>query len=226
MRYGHLLNRLKPIFDTSGQSLKSVIIPNKWNTELIHLARKELSAFIQEVNERDNTASPVYVATHIRRGDRKTLSYSFPDRKIPTQDYSDAVASTWTRLHPNSASQTPVVYLATDSPAVYDEFSQLYQGEFFSLFDAADPRLRPLASPGEYFQKTFNELDVHERITATRGMIVDLAIVSGLWPAEDAEIVPDAVVCALRCDYSCQSFSKNFIVTGKYTALRSADSVR
>lgn len=198
MRYGHSLNRLKPIFDTSSQSLKSVIIPNEWNTKLIHLARKELSAFIQEINERDNSGS-VYVATHIRRGDRKSHSYIFPDRKIPLEDYSNAVTSTWARLNPSSASSNPIVYLATDSPAVYDQFSQLYQGEFFSLFDTTDPRLRPLASPGEYFQKTFDELDIHERITATRGMIVDLAIVSGLWPAEDADIKPEAVVCAIRC---------------------------
>ncbi|KAH9486422.1 hypothetical protein JR316_0000486 [Psilocybe cubensis] len=194
--YGHSLNRLKPIFDYSGHSLKSVIIPNEWNTKLIRLARKELSAFIQEANEQDNSGI-VYIATHIRRGDRKSLSYIFPDRKIPLEDYSNAVATTWTRLHPGSASSNPVVYLATDSPTAYEQFSQLYRGRFYSLFDASDPRLRPLASPGEYFQKTFNELDIHERITATRGMIVDLAIVSGLWPAEGADIKPDAVVCAI-----------------------------
>lgn len=166
---------------------------------LIRLARQEFLSFLNIVNQRaGGTGSTVYVSAHIRRGDRKSLSYSFPNQRIPIQDYSEAVSSTWKRLHPDSKSN-PVVYLATDSPQAYYEFSTLYQGELFSLLDTADPRLRSLVSPGEYFQKTFNELDVHERITATRGMIVDLALVSGLWPDGDTEeMLPRAVICALR----------------------------
>lgn len=198
-RYAHQLNRLKPIFDSSGQSLESVIVPNKYNMGLIRLARQEFLSFMQDTNQRSGgTGSTAYVAVHIRRGDRKSLSYSFPNQKIPIQDYSDAVAASWKRLHHESTSK-PVVYIATDSPEAYYQFSDIYQGELFSLFDTADPRLRPLVSPGEYSQKTFDELDVHERITATRGMIVDLALVSGLWPDGDTEeLLPQAVICALR----------------------------
>jgi len=96
----------------------------------------------------------------------------------------------------------PAVYLATDSPEAHEEFVQSYQGAVFSLFTAADSRLRALASPGEYYQNRFNELDLRTRIFATRGVIVDLAVLSGLWP-DEGNLVPDAVICALRSAFLC-----------------------
>jgi hypothetical protein len=168
------------------------------NMELLHLVQSEFSSFLARVDQGETDAGSRYVGTHIRRGDRKSLSYSFQDRKIPLKDYLKAVKKTWERLHNGTPSQIyPVVYLATDSLDVHKEFSQVYEGESFSLFDSWDPKLKALASPGEYFQKDFNALTLRERVAATRGMIVDLAMVSGLW-TEEKSLTPDAVVCGLR----------------------------
>ncbi|KAF9486409.1 hypothetical protein BDN70DRAFT_869942 [Pholiota conissans] len=195
--YGHNLNRLKPIFEQAFHSFDSTIRPNRNVRRLIKLARDELSDFIGVVNERDTEGDSIYVGTHIRRGDRKSLSYSYKDRKIPLSEYLTAVSSTWTRLHPESPSKvTPVVYLATDSPEARQKFGELYDGEIFSLFDATNSSLRALASPREYNQTQFDELSLQARTTATDGMLVDLALVSGLWARKD-ELVPDATICAL-----------------------------
>lgn len=195
----HNLNRFKPIYESSRQSLESVIRPNAENMELIELARAELSTFLRDTNRRQSPFDSLYMATHIRRGDRKSLSYTFPNRLIPVQDYVDAVKPTWTRLHSESTSYAnPVVYVATDSPDADAQFSQLYNGETFSLFKTSNPRLHSVASPGEYYQKKFDEFDIQSRIAATRGMVVDLAMVSGLWADHANETKPDAVICALR----------------------------
>ncbi|KAF8167535.1 hypothetical protein B0H34DRAFT_20508 [Crassisporium funariophilum] len=191
--YGHNINRLKPIFESARQSFESTIWPNTHNTELIQLARSQLTAFLQS----DGSRTLVYTATHIRRGDRKPASYGFANNIIPLQTYIDGVESTWARLHTGPMSQIkPVVYVASDSPAAQEQFSEMYEGETFSLFETGNPRLRELASPGEYYQKTFDELNLQSRIMATRGMVVDLAMVSGLWPHEK-DILPDATVCSI-----------------------------
>ncbi|KAF8203871.1 hypothetical protein BJ912DRAFT_1052647 [Pholiota molesta] len=195
--YGHNLNRLKPIFNSALDSFKSTIRPNIDVQGLIRLARNELYDFLGEVSERDEAANSIYVGTHVRRGDRKSLSYTYKDRKIPLSEYLSAITATWTRLHPGPQSRNaPVVYLATDSPEARQKFGELYEGETFSLFDTADPALRALASPREYNQTQFDELSVQSRITATKGMLVDLALVSGLW-ANEKDMVPDATICAL-----------------------------
>jgi len=167
--------------------------------ELLRLAQAEFSSFL---DQGEKAANSQYVGTHIRRGDRKSASYSFLDRKIPTKDYLDGVDKTWTRLHNGAPSQIhPVVYLATDSPNVHKEFSQVYEGRSFSLFDSGDSRLSALASPAEYIQKEFNALNLQERTAATRGMIVDLAMVSGLWTKEK-DLKPDAVICGLGFEHA------------------------
>src|SRR6267378_3427225 len=144
-RYGHQLNRLKPIFESSARSLGSTIRPNVRNMELLHLAQAEFSLFLTRISQGEKGASSRYVGTHIRRGDRKSLSYSFPNRKIPIKDYLDAVKKTWARLRNGTPSQIyPVVYLATDSLDVHKEFSRVYEGVFFSLFDSWDPRLNAI----------------------------------------------------------------------------------
>ncbi|KAF5312252.1 hypothetical protein D9619_002767 [Psilocybe cf. subviscida] len=202
VRYGHNVNRLKPIFDFAVQSFATTIRPNAQNFDLIQKTRKELSTFLQVVNKGRNVDNIIYTGTHIRRGDRKTLSYSFQDRRVPIADYLKGVATTWSHLHSGAlASITPVVYLATDSPDARHQFSQqyqeLYQGETFSLYDTTDPTLRALASPAEYDQSTFDaQFDLQSRIRATRGMIVDLALVSGLWLTGN-DITPESTVCAM-----------------------------
>lgn len=194
-RYARNLNRLKPIFDAAFESFKMTILPNSKSNGLIQLAREELSNFLK-----DDSVEFLYVGTHIRRGDSKSMSYSYADRKVPLKEYLDALKAIWTRLHPGASSQAlPTVYLATDSPDAKHEFYQAYQGRIFSLYNSNSPALRALASPQEYRQSQFDSLDLQARISATRGMVVDLALVSGIW-ASQSDLKPDAIVCALRYD--------------------------
>ena len=61
---------------------------------------------------------------------------------------------------------------------------------------ADNSELRGLASQREYVQKEFNEESEEDRIRLTRGMIVDFAMLSGLW-AWEGELVPGATICTL-----------------------------
>lgn len=168
-------------------------MPNAKSKELIQLAREELSKFLK-----DGSIESPYVGTHIRRGDSKSMSYSYADRKVPLEEYLEAIKATWTRLHTGESSHTlPTVYLATDSPDAQHEFYQAYQGRVFSLYGSKNPTLRAHASPQEYRQSQFDSLDLQARISATRGMVVDLALVSGIWTSQ-SDLKPDATVCALR----------------------------
>jgi hypothetical protein len=194
------LNRLKPIFLSAWRSFASTVLPTSTNRGLIKLARESFSSFLHDRHERETASHLRFISTHIRRGDRRPLSYSFPDGRIPVQNYVEAIESVWSRLH--HANRLPAVYLATDSPEAHEQFVQSYRGVVFSLFTTSDSRLRALASPGEYYQHRFEELDLPSRIAATKGMIVDLAILSGLWSDEE-ELIPDAVICALRWTKYC-----------------------
>ncbi|KAF9566929.1 hypothetical protein CPC08DRAFT_814462 [Agrocybe pediades] len=203
--YGHNLNRLRPIYESAGESLDNAIYPNPQNMELIQLAREEFTGFLRSVNKQHASLNETtFVATHVRRGDRKSDSYVYPGRQIPLEDYISEVKATWKRLHgaPASSGINPPVYLATDSPEAHADFIDQYPGEVYSLYDTTNPMLRQLASPMEYYQDNFDDLDEHVRIQATRGMIVDFAMVSGFWPGEK-DLHPEAIVCAMSssvCD--------------------------
>jgi len=160
------------------------------------LTQDELRATIYDV-QAGNPSGLTYLAVHVRRGDRKPASFEFSDNKIPLALYMDSVKDTWARLHTGHESKAnPVVYFASDSPVADQQFSKLYSGLTFSLFTTTQPRLRALASPREYYQKTFDELDIEYRVLATRGMIVDLAMISGLW-ASGEDLLPEANVCSI-----------------------------
>jgi hypothetical protein len=191
-RYARQLNRLKPIFNAALNSLRETILPNAENAAYIYAAAVELA---QVASQSRGTPNP-YIAVHIRRGDRKPSSYSFPGNHIPMADFANAVDDTWSRLHPDTAK---VVYVASDAPSALLEFSNLPNTRrTFSLSQSKDPQLRALASSAEYRQSDFNKLANSLRILATRGVIVDFALISGMW-AWGEEILPDAIVCAVRC---------------------------
>ncbi|KAF8807921.1 hypothetical protein BYT27DRAFT_7211570 [Phlegmacium glaucopus] len=194
--YAHEINRLRPIFEFALQSFESTIRPNAHNFELIKLTQDEFRTTIHNV-QANNPSGLTYLAIHVRRGDRKPASFGFLDNKIPLPHYLDAVQDTWARLHSGHESKaSPIVYFASDSPDVGQQFSKLYNGPSFSLLTTKQPRLRALASPREYYQKTFNELDIEYRVLATRGMIVDLAMISGLW-ASGKDLLPEATICSI-----------------------------
>ncbi|KAG7451788.1 uncharacterized protein BT62DRAFT_880988 [Guyanagaster necrorhizus] len=177
--YAQNTNRLKPIYDFAAGSLRNTIIPNIENARLISSARAEVAVL-----------SSMYLSVHLRRGDRKPSSYAYHGGYVPTNDFVDALDDAARRLqrgdHPS------LVYLASDSPTALEEISTLLPS-VYSLSRSANAELKSLVSPGEYFQRDFDKYDLETRIRATRGMIVDFALLSGAWN----EAGPDAVVCTV-----------------------------
>jgi hypothetical protein len=89
--------------------------------------------------------------------------------------------------------------LASDDPDVFEELqSQLEPGSrIFSLPRSENPDLQNIASPAPYFQDKFAELPEPDRVRLTKGMVVDFALLSGLW-AWDDDLKPGAVICGLK----------------------------
>ncbi|KAI0654459.1 hypothetical protein C8Q70DRAFT_1027189 [Cubamyces menziesii] len=163
----------------------------------------------------DSTAEQqLYIAVHIRKGDRVPEGHMFyPDKQVPLKNYVDGARETWDRLYhnrsldglPNKSSgrldhypAPPIMWLASDSPAAAREFVSAFPPAtaVFSLEHHIDSQLRALAPSTEYVQAEFDQEPLGERIRLTRGMIVDFAMLSGMW-AWPGEIVPGAVVCGV-----------------------------
>ena len=91
-----------------------------------------------------------------------------------------------------------MVWLASDSSAAVREFEGGFSAAtaLFSLNRSANADVRALAPVREYVQAEFEKEALAERVRLTRGMVVDLAMVSGLW-AWPGEVVPGAVVCGV-----------------------------
>lgn len=172
--------------------MQQTIRPNAETAALIRAVRTELS----DILSLHNTDINPYLGVHIRRGDRKPSSWSFHGGYVPAEDYVQSAEDTWKRLNPG---KPLTVYIASDDPSAQSEFLELSNSRHttFSLSQSKDPELRALASPQDYVQAEFNKLEKNLRIRATRGMIVDFALLNGLWAWKD-EITPDATICTLR----------------------------
>lgn len=142
-----------------------------------------------------------YIGVHLRRGDRHASSWSFHGGYVPIADYVQAVKDTWSRLF-SQFDSIPVVYLSSDSPSALSELASVLGPQIvvYSLGQSQDPALQALVSPGEYVQQEFNELDETIRVTATKGMIVDFALLNGMWAWKD-DIIPAATVCTVTYVY-------------------------
>ncbi|KAG6911277.1 hypothetical protein DXG01_002116 [Tephrocybe rancida] len=188
--YGHNLNRLRPIFKSSKESFTNTILLSQESERLVYSARSELLTSTSP----DGATFDSYIALHLRRGDRKPAFYR--GDHVPTENFVQAATTSWSRLSPDRSPEDLVLYVASDSASALREIVDLTSTRYtmFSLFGSANPELRALASPGEYTQKEFNLLSTDARIRATRGMIVDFALLSGMW-AEDADPLPKATVC-------------------------------
>ncbi|KAF4573464.1 hypothetical protein EYR36_007979 [Pleurotus pulmonarius] len=197
--YGHGLHRLKPIFNMARDSFSKTILPNERMHHLINLARE---AFQKKMA--GTGASSSYLGVHIRRGDRKASSWKYHGQYLPTSEYVSAVADTWPRVSPpstvnptDSMPSNPFIYLASDSPEGEGEFtSSVHAENVFSLARSQSPELAALASPMDYVQGEFDQLTLPERAAATKGMIVDFALVSGMWAADDG-FAPEATICGI-----------------------------
>ena len=168
-----------------------------------------------------------YVGVHVRRGDRKAEAYPNVGKYVPVLNYAWAAEKTWERViggvvdgneNGDEERDIPptVVWLATDAPDVIEEFTDAMSdphikpksgdAKVLSLSTSSNVQLKEISSKQAYNQSVFNELPIEERVRATRGMVVDLAMISGLWvEGDDDEDAPDnsavaplGVVCTLR----------------------------
>jgi hypothetical protein len=206
-RFAHDLNRLKPVYDKARFSFLETIRPNARSRNLINLAKQELTRVFTSHYELPapgdtEDSAAVYVGVHIRRGDRPPKGWKYHQKPIPTEVFAEAVATTWKRLHEDAADIAPAVYLASDSPDSIKEFASLVQGPLFTLRDSKLPDLKSIASDEEYLQKSFVLLPAKKRLSLTRGALVDLAMISGLWDSEREAMLLDATVCGVRFGYS------------------------
>ncbi|QRW00743.1 hypothetical protein RhiJN_28761 [Ceratobasidium sp. AG-Ba] len=212
--YKYSTARLKPIFQRAFDSFESFIILSGKNAQLVREARTELRRRIQAVT--GSAAVTNYMGMHIRRGDRRAMSWRFIKSGaagyVPLQDYVDAAQKTWAEQGPPGAAH---VYVASDDPLMLDEFINRASGmHVYSLrqwgvdggrvgessVSAVSEELAELASPSAYIQSEWRIRPEVQRIRLTRGMIVEMALISELWDDEreednDLELV--ATVCTL-----------------------------
>ena len=127
-------------------------------------------------------------------------SWKYHNKNVPIEEYTTAGNAAWKRLFRSPGDLSPqVVYLASDDPGAFKDLqSQLEPGSrIFSLTKSRYPDFRSIASPAPYFQDKFSALPKADRVRLTMGMIVDFAVLSGMW-ARDDEPRPGAVICGLR----------------------------
>jgi hypothetical protein len=186
--------------------LTETIRPNAATAALIRSARTELASFLGL--DSDDSRTDQYQSIYVRRGDGLGSSWKYHGKHVPIEEYSIAGNAAWNRLFRSEGNTAPpAVYLASDDPDVFEELqSQLEPGSMiFSLSRSQNPDLQNIASPAPYFQDKFAELPEADRVQLTKGMIVDFALLSGLWAWHD-DLKPGAVVCGTK--YAC--FSESF----------------
>jgi len=189
--------------------LTETIRPNAATAALIHSARRELASFLGLHS--DDSTTDQYQSIYVRRGDGLGSSWKYHDKHVPIEEYSAAGNAAWNRLFRSKGNTAPpAVYLASDDPDVFEELqSQLEPGSrIFSLSRSGNSDLQNIASPAPYFQDKFAELPEVDRVRLTKGMIVDFALLSGLWAWHD-DLKPGAVICGIR--YACLSESFCFL---------------
>lgn len=192
------MNRFRGIFDRSRVSLTETIRPNAATAALIHSARTELTTFLG-LQSNDSPSSDQYQSIHVRRGDGTGSSWEYHDKNVAIEEYTAAGNAAWTRLFRSAGSPAPqAVYLASDDPDVFEVVqSQLEPGSrIFSLSRSENSELQHIASPAPYFQGEFAALSEADRVRFTRGMVVDFALLSGLWAWPD-DLKPGAVICGI-----------------------------
>ena len=158
-----------------------------------------------------------YIAVHIRRGDKHASTFPYRGAYVPMENFVDAAFASWDRLYNNtnlsrhrSASSRqegavehfpapPIAWVASDAHVVAEEFMSALPSSsaVFSLASSTNAELRALVPQEEYVQSQFDQMSEVDRVRLTRGMVVDLAMMGGLW-AWEGDVVPGAVICTLR----------------------------
>jgi hypothetical protein len=161
---------------------------------LIRSARDEINSII--ATRQPN--SKHYIGVHLRRGDRHAVSWRYNAGYVPISEYVQAVQDISMGLSIENESTTPV-YIASDSPSAEAELADVLPSntQLLSLARCRNPELRALASPNEYVQQEFDKLESEVRVNLTRGMVIDFAMLSGMWAWND-DVIPKATVCTIR----------------------------
>jgi hypothetical protein len=178
-------------------SLTETIRPNAATAALISSARSELASFI---GLDSNDTIDQYQSIHVRLGDGIGSSWKYHNKNVPIEEYITAGNAAWTRLFRSAGNTAPLtVYLASDDPDVFEALESQFgpDSRIFSLAKSGNSDLRKIASPAPYFQVQFSALPEEDRVQLTRGMIVDFALLSGLWAWRD-ELKPGAVICGIQ----------------------------
>ncbi|KAH9932063.1 uncharacterized protein BXZ73DRAFT_90005 [Epithele typhae] len=116
---------------------------------------------------------------------------------VDAHDIAEHEVPTGLRLgHDDKYPAPPIMWFASDSPAEAKDFASAFSPAtaIFSLARSTISAVRALQSEREYVQLEFNQESLEDRIRLTRGAIVDLAMLGGLW-AYPGQIVPGATVC-------------------------------
>ncbi|KZT73267.1 hypothetical protein DAEQUDRAFT_808385 [Daedalea quercina L-15889] len=194
------VSRRRPIYDHAVWSLSHIIRPDSHMISLIRAARSEIASILSLPYDSHTQYEP-YIGVQLTH--QLSPNVSTPSLK----DYVQAVHDAWTRLYPNTPIPAssgaghfpapPIMYIAADAPEALRGYVAAFTPATakFALDLSTNADLRALAPEHTYDPVHFREVPVGERISLTRGMLVDLALVSGLW-TEDAHVVPGATVCA------------------------------
>jgi len=182
------LERYKPIYDRARESFGLTILPSP-------TVREHLDSL------RATQGNVPYIGVHIRRGDRFAGNQKWNHDYVPVAEYSNAVSKVWQELRETEEGLggSPNVYIATDSQAAYEDFKALSTAPdaVTGLFDAETTTLRYMAQTSGYIQPLWEKRSrIEERMRWTTGMILDLAMISGLW-LKDGERAPLATICTV-----------------------------
>lgn len=189
LRYKSDVTRWRPIFNHALGSFRDTILPND-------SVRRDLRSL------RRQYAKKPYVGVHIRHGDRYPINQKWRGDYVPISEYLAAVDKVWNTLltsnPPEVRESWPTVYLASDSYAAFEDYRALSseQDSIWSLYGETNHRLRYMASPHGYVQRVFSgkKTRIEERIRWTQGMLLEFAMISGMW-LENGERGPSGVVC-------------------------------
>jgi len=156
----------------------------------------------------------------MRHGDLKPQAMRYGLRPIPTDEYATGICNAIDKLALDAPRDNKplIVYAASDSAKAIDELKALNRDgdrnkspwKVVSLGSSASPEIRELVYPrlDGYEQNDWASSRAmlwtdEERVRYTTGMIVDLALLSGLWQSTTNEstesITPVAVVCGVKC---------------------------
>lgn len=220
------VHRQRPIYDRAVDSFTSVIRPNTRVQSFIDKARSELLPT-------PSASSSGYLAVHMRLGDSRPQSLRYGQQPIPVTEYVTGITQAIEVLGIDAQSkQAPlIVFAASDSVPAIQELRTLQSQsqaspvawKVISLSDSAYPELRELAYPrlNGYEQSDWHmggpeasvaaDMDMQcsgqwtdeEKLRYMTGTVVDLALLSGLWPTRATDervesVPPNAVVCGIQ----------------------------